>query len=107
MRILLLNAGSSSLKCTLMETVNRKVIAHGLADWAGPVTHYQYAGPDGRERSEDVSWRGHAEAVRRVLHDLLHAEPVALPERSAGSPTATCHGEVQAAAFSSLSRGKM
>jgi acetate kinase len=83
MNILLLNAGSSSLKCTLMGTANRKVIAHGLADWAGPVTHYQFAGPDGRERSEDCPWRGHAEAVRRVLRDLLHAEPAALPGPSA------------------------
>ena len=83
MKILLLNAGSSSLKCTLMEAVDRQVVAHGLADWAGSVTHYQYAGPDGKEHSEEVSWRGHAEAVRRVLHDLMHAEPVALPERSA------------------------
>src|SRR6516162_5469027 len=83
MNILLLNAGSSSLKCTLIEAADRKVIAHALADWAGSVTHYQYAGPDGREQSEDVSWSGHAEAVRRVLHDLRHAEPPALPERSA------------------------
>jgi len=82
MNILLLNAGSSSLKCTLIEAADRKVIAHALADWAGSVTHYQYAGPDGREQSEDVSWSGHGEAVRRVLHDLRHAEPVALPKRS-------------------------
>ena len=39
MNILLLNAGSSSLKCTLIEAADRKVIAHALADWAGSVTH--------------------------------------------------------------------
>jgi acetate kinase len=83
MKALLLNAGSSSLKCTLMEAANRTVIAHGLVDWAGSATHYHYAGPDAREQSEEVSWRGHAEAVRRVLHDLMHNEPAALPERSA------------------------
>jgi acetate kinase len=82
MNILLLNAGSSSLKCALMEAVNGQVIAHSLADWAGPVTHYEYAGPDGKERAEAVAWRGHAEAVRRVLHDLQHAEPVALAGHS-------------------------
>src|SRR5262249_26914453 len=59
-----------------------KVIAHALADWAGSVTHYQYAGPDGSGQSEEVSWRGHAEAVRRVLHDLRHSEPAARPQRS-------------------------
>src|SRR6516162_2957092 len=82
MNILLLNAGSSSLKCTLIEAANRNVVAQGQADWAGSVTHYQYAGPAGQEHSEDVSWSGHDEAVRRVLHDLMHAEPVALPNPS-------------------------
>ena len=82
MNILLLNAGSSSLKCTLMEAVNCQVIAHSLADWAGSVTHYEYGGTDGKEHSEDVAWRGHAEAVRRVLHDLQHVEPVALAGHS-------------------------
>src|SRR5262249_46722605 len=57
-------------------------IARGLADWAGSATHYEYAGPDSREHSENVTWRGQADAVRRVLHDLRHAEPTALPERS-------------------------
>jgi len=33
MNILLFNAGSRSLKCTLMEAVNGQVIAHSLADW--------------------------------------------------------------------------
>jgi acetate kinase len=83
MNILLLNAGSSSLKCTLMEHAEGRIVARALADWAGSETRYQYAGPDGREHSEKVSWRGHAEAVRRFLHDLMHAEPIALPERSA------------------------
>jgi acetate kinase len=83
MNILLLNAGSSSLKCTLMESANGTAIARGLADWAGSATNYQYAGPDGQKRSEQVSWKGHADAVRRVLDDLMHAKPTALPERSA------------------------
>jgi acetate kinase len=82
MKLLLLNAGSSSLKCTLMESATSAVSASSLTDWAGSATHYQYAGPDRRKRSEDVSWRGHADAVRRVLHDLMHGEPAALPDRS-------------------------
>src|SRR6516225_4034311 len=83
MNILLLNAGSSSLKCTLMDAANGTAIARGLADWAGSATDYQYAGPDGRQHSEKVSWKEHADAVRRVLHDLRHTEPAALPEPSA------------------------
>src|SRR6516165_5248107 len=83
MNILLLNAGSSSLKCTLMESAVGGVVARGLADWAGSETCYRYAGPDGRERSEEVSWRGHAEAVHRFVFDLRHAGQFALPEGSA------------------------
>src|SRR5438132_3602019 len=66
-----------------MESADSTAIAHGLADWAGSVTHYQYAGPDGKQHADDVSWRGPAEAVRRFLHDLMHAQPAALPDRSA------------------------
>ncbi|MBI3860807.1 MAG: acetate kinase [Planctomycetia bacterium] len=80
MNILLLNAGSSSLKATLMDSKEGKPLATGLADWAGTVTRYRYAGPDGAERSEDVPWKGHAAAVERFVHDLTRAEPVALPD---------------------------
>jgi acetate kinase len=83
MNILLLNAGSSSLKASLMESADRLVIAYGAADWAGSITHYQYAGTDGRQHSEEVSWKGHAEAARRILQDLMHTEPAALPDCSA------------------------
>ena len=75
MNILLLNAGSSSLKCTLLEAVDGQVIAQSLADWAGSVTHYEYARPDGKEHSEDVARRGHAEAVRRVLCCMFSNAP--------------------------------
>ncbi len=83
MNILLLNAGSSSLKATVVRTADGTVVARGLADWAGSSTHYQYAGPDGKEHSTDVAWRGHASAVKRFVFDLMHVEPVILPERSA------------------------
>jgi acetate kinase len=99
MNVLLLNAGSSSLKCTLMESADGNVVARGMADWAGSETRYQYAGPDGCEHSEKVSWTGHADAVRRVLHDLRHAEPAALPESSA--LTAVGHRVVHGGQFTS------
>jgi acetate kinase len=82
MTILLLNAGSSSLKATLMARDDGVVVASGLADWAGAATRYHYAGPGGRERSEQVPWTGHAEAVRRFVADLQRAEPIALRDRS-------------------------
>jgi acetate kinase len=79
MNILLLNAGSSSLKCALLEAGSGKVLAQGLADWAGSGARYHFAGPDGREHAEKISWTGHAQAVERFLQDLTHAGP----ERSA------------------------
>ncbi len=80
MNVLLLNAGSSSLKSTLMAAANGNVLARGVADWAGTATHYAYTGPAGQTRSEEVPWSGHAEAVRRILHDLMHADPAAISE---------------------------
>lgn len=81
--ILLLNAGSSSLKGLLMDA-NGRVVARGTADWAGVATRYQYVGPDLQDHAtEEVPWQGHAAAVRRMTQDLMHAQPIALPERHA------------------------
>src|SRR5262245_45327558 len=74
MNILLLNAGSSSLKAALMEPADGAVLVRGLADWAGAVTRYQYAGLNNSERSEKVSWRGHTKAVERFVADLTPAQ---------------------------------
>lgn len=73
MTVLLLNAGSSSLKCTLMEAAASRVVGRASADWAGTVTRYSWSGPTGDARTEQVPWRGHAEAVRRTLGDLVPA----------------------------------
>jgi acetate kinase len=81
--VLLLNAGSSSLKGTLMRAPEGTVAARGQADWAGAVTRYQFAGPGSRERSEEVAWKGYAPAVHRFVSDLVDAVPAALPDRSA------------------------
>ena len=70
MNILLLNAGSSSLKVTVMESADGKVVARGLADWAGPVTLYQYSNSDESQRVEGVNWSGHAKTVERFVNDL-------------------------------------
>jgi acetate kinase len=82
MNIVLLNAGSSSLKATLVQSIDGLVIARGMADWAGSTTRYQYAALDGIEHLSEVAWKGHAEAVRRFVFDLIHQEPVALADRS-------------------------
>jgi acetate kinase len=82
--VLLLNAGSSSLKCTLVGAASRAVLARATADWAGPVTRYERSGPATERVSELVSFRGHGEAVRRALGELgvtRQACPVAVGHR--------------------------
>jgi acetate kinase len=71
--VLLLNAGSSSLKGTLLESEGSAVVARVAADWAGPATRYERSDAHGRRASEEVPWKGHAEAVRRALEDLVAA----------------------------------
>lgn len=80
MNILLLNAGSSSLKATLMASGDGKVVAGGLADWAGAGTRYQFAGPAGKQE-EAVAWKGHAQAVQRFIADIRGAKLAAVGHR--------------------------
>jgi acetate kinase len=70
MNILLLNAGSSSLKATLMESAGGATLASATGDWAGATTHYQFTGADGIERKSEVAWKGHARAVECFVADL-------------------------------------
>jgi len=77
----LLNAGSSSLKCSLMESADSTVVARASADWAGPVTRYERSGPGAERVSEQVSFRAHGDAVRRALEDLVASSVVAVGHR--------------------------
>jgi acetate kinase len=83
MKVLLFNAGSSSLKATLVESAGGAILARAEADWAGSTAQYQYVAQGTSERREDVSWKGHADAVRRFIFDITHVMPVALADRSA------------------------
>ncbi len=70
--MLLLNAGSSSLKCTLMKSQGA-VVARASADWAGRAARYTFSGAVGSSTSEEVLWSGHPEALERMLDDLAVA----------------------------------
>ncbi len=70
MKILLLNAGSSSLKATLVNAMDGATIAHGQADWAGASAHYEFAATAGKEYDGAVPWKDHAKAVERFVGDL-------------------------------------
>jgi acetate kinase len=41
-----MNAGSSSLKCAVLEAERGRVVGLASADWAGPVTRYARSGPE-------------------------------------------------------------
>ncbi|NUP09458.1 MAG: acetate/propionate family kinase [Polyangiaceae bacterium] len=102
MRVLLLNAGSSSLKCTLMESVGASVVARATADWAGAATRYERVGPGSARRSEEVLLRGHGDAVRHMLDDLGGA--VSLRPEGSDALAAVGHRIVHGGAFHSSVR---
>ena len=72
MHVLLLNAGSSSLKAAVVDSPTGAVVARGSAEWAGGATRYEYDGPGPGPgvRAADASWQGHASAVRHFAADL-------------------------------------
>jgi acetate kinase len=75
----LLNAGSSSLKASLVESADATLLARGQADWAGVATRYTYSlGDDQQAPPQAVAWKGHAEAVRQFVEDVAHHKPIAL-----------------------------
>jgi acetate kinase len=69
MKVLLLNAGSSSLKCSLAE--GDRTIAAATFDWAGPTTRYRLTGSGSEETTESIAEREHGPAVRRFIADLM------------------------------------
>ena len=83
MNILLLNAGSSSLKATLADAGDYHVVAQGVADWAGTKTHYEFEAPGGQRQTVEVSWSGHAAAIRRFIEDLRQTEKTARTDLAA------------------------
>lgn len=80
--MLLLNAGSSSLKGSLVVSSDGRVLASALADWAGRPTRYRYT-TGGDHQQEEVPWCGHAAAVQRFCRDLTSPPTAPLPDRSA------------------------
>jgi acetate kinase len=103
MKVLLFNAGSSSLKATLADSASGVTLAQGRADWAGSTTRYEYGrSPEDKPRRETVPWKGHAEAVNRFLFDLTHTERLALADFT--SLAAVGHRVVHGGEFTSSIR---
>ena len=75
MNVLVVNAGSSSLKYQLFDTTNGDVIAKGLCERIGidgRLTHKQLV--KGITFSSDIAMPNHTTAMKAVVEALLHAE---------------------------------
>lgn len=74
MKILVINAGSSSLKYQLIDMDDESVIAKGNCERIGMDGHITHKTFDGRQVSEDCSFPTHTEAFERVVKALTDGE---------------------------------
>ena len=74
MKILVVNAGSSSLKYQLLDMENEKVIAKGNCDRIGIDGHVSHKTFDGRTIDEDCSFPTHTEAFEKLVEVLTEGD---------------------------------
>ena len=75
MKVLVINAGSSSLKYQLLDTDNQEVLAKGLCERIGIDGKFTYKAP-GKNTIDavDVAMPTHSEAIQAVLSALVDAD---------------------------------
>ncbi len=75
MKVLVINAGSSSLKYQLLDTDNQEVLAKGLCERIGIDGKFTYKAP-GKNTIDavDVAMPTHSEAIQAVLDALVDAD---------------------------------
>lgn len=75
MKVLVVNAGSSSLKYQLIDTENERVIAKGICERIGiPDSVLQYKPAGGESVKVQKDMRNHTDAIRMVLDMLVDPE---------------------------------
>ena len=74
MKILVVNAGSSSLKYQLLDMTDESVIAKGNCDRIGVDGHVSAKTGDGRHIEEDCSFPTHTEAFEKLVEVLTSGE---------------------------------
>ncbi|MEG2428760.1 MAG: acetate kinase [Oscillospiraceae bacterium] len=74
MKILVINAGSSSLKYQLIDMENEDVIAKGNCDRIGVDGHITHKPADGRVLQEDCNFADHADAFKKLVEVLTTGE---------------------------------
>lgn len=74
MKILVVNAGSSSLKYQLLDMADESVIAKGNCDRIGIDGHIAHKTGDGRSYNEDCNFPTHTEAFEKLVEVLTTGE---------------------------------
>jgi len=69
-KILVCNAGSSSLKFSLFDAEDEALLADGGVDWLTKPARLVFRGPDQPEIREELKLETHADAAARILDDL-------------------------------------
>ncbi len=96
-KILVINAGSSSLKYQLIDMNGEKVLAKGICDRIGPGGHIKHVTADGRKYEADVPMPTHAEAFDAFMSAMTGEEYGVI--RSLDEITAVGHRIVQGGAI--------
>jgi len=71
MKILVINAGSSSLKFQLIDMDNEEVIAKGICEEIGGKSRFKLKVPGREDYKAAVAMPTHAEALKLVLATLV------------------------------------
>lgn len=74
MKILVINAGSSSLKYQLIDMTDETVLAKGICERIGAGGHFKHTTGDGRVLEHDVVMNDHTEAFQQVKNALIDTE---------------------------------
>ena len=73
MKVLVINAGSSSLKYQLVDVTNQVLLAKGLCERVGSKNSYIKHGADKEERIFEQYMENHEEALKIVFEALIHS----------------------------------
>ena len=84
MKVLVVNAGSSSLKYQLLDMTDESVIAKGNCDRIGIGGHVSAKTGDGRKYEADCNFPTHTEAFEKLVEILTSGDIRCWSQNSAG-----------------------
>ena len=82
MLVLVINAGSSSLKYQLIDMDGEKVLAKGNCDRIGIGGHISHKTADGRTLEEDCNFPTHTEAFEKLVEVLTKGDAAVIKDMS-------------------------